>query len=174
MSQPSSIEDDCALHRLRWLMRRHPLPIFAERSFQASVHFHGDVRLQTDALRKIVVRMVGGRRALLVELAIELVAALRQRIKPGHAFEVNEMIGLLRVLEGKLRRTAPAVGLWPQIGDLVYRRGPPKELRHVDRNLLRRHAINVGVPLIPHAKAKSDCMKTRPISATLISLREND
>src|SRR5208282_2150181 len=84
--------------------------------------------------------------SLLVELAQELVAARRKRIEPGDAFEINEMIRLLRVLESELRRTAPAVRLRAEIGDLSH--GETQKSRHGGRNLLRGHAIDVSVSFV--------------------------
>src|SRR5208283_1252020 len=95
---------------------------------------------------KVIVGVVCGRSSLLVELAQELVAARRKRIEPGDAFEINEMIRLLRVLESELRRTAPAVRLRAEIGDLSD--GEAQKSRHSGRNLLRRNPVDGGVSLV--------------------------
>jgi hypothetical protein len=128
-------------------MRRLPLPVFAERSFQAPIHFHRDVRLQADMFGQVVIGIVCGRSALLVKFAIKLVATSRQRVEPRDAFEVDEVVGLLRVLEGKLRRAAPAVGLRSKVGDLDH--GAAQEARHGGRNFLRSDAVDGSMPLVP-------------------------
>ena len=117
-------------YRLRRLMRRQPLPVFAECGFQAAVDFHRDIRLQADVLGQIVVRMVRrwSRGALLVELAIKLVASRRKWIEPGDAFEIDEVVGLLRVLQREFRGTAPAVRFRAEVGDLAD--GAAQEARH--------------------------------------------
>lgn len=50
MAEPTGVEDDRMLHGLCRLMLGHALPVFTERGFQPAVDFHGDVRLQADAL----------------------------------------------------------------------------------------------------------------------------
>ena len=54
---------------------RRQLAILAKSYLKAPVDFHRDVGLQADVLGKIVVRVVSGRGALLVELAIKLIAS---------------------------------------------------------------------------------------------------
>src|SRR5580700_8457740 len=87
-----------------------------------------------------------GRGAFFVELAIELVAALGKWIEPRHAFQVDEVVALLCVLQRKLRRTPPPVRLRPQISNLCHR--PPQKRRHVGWNLLRGHPVDGTMPLI--------------------------
>src|SRR3984885_2051007 len=147
VSQPARIENNRLLHRCRRLMRRPPLPIFPERSLQAAIHFHRDIRLQPDAFRKVVVGMVRGRGSLLVQLAIELIQPRRQRIEPRDAFQIDEVVGLLRILQSEFGRTAPPIRLRPKISDLKDRAS--QKSRHVRRNLLRRHAVDVSVSLVP-------------------------
>src|ERR1700678_4250844 len=100
-----------------------------------------------------------GRGAFFVELTIELVAALGKGIEPRHAFQVDEVVGFLGVLQRKLGRTPPPVRLRPQISNLCHR--PPQKRPHVSRNFLPRHPVDGSMPLIaprpgPHALQKNE------------------
>src|ERR1700683_4095172 len=115
-----------------------------------------------------MVRAWGGG-AFFVELAIELVAALGKWIEPRHAFQVDEVVGLLCVLQRKLRRTPPPVRLRPQISNLCRR--PPQKRRHLRRNFLRGHPVDGTMPLIAPRPRPPLCKRTRAISPRLTSPR---
>src|ERR1700677_4657363 len=102
MTEPTGVEDDGLLYGMGRLMCGLPLPVLAERSFQPAIHFHSDVGLQSHTLGKIVVRILCSGCALFIELAIELIAAGRKRVEPRDAFEIDEVIWLLRILESEL------------------------------------------------------------------------
>jgi hypothetical protein len=97
-------------------------------------------------LGQIVVRMVSGRRSLLVKFAVKLVPALRKRIKPCHALEINKVVRFLGILERELRRTPPAVRLGTKIGEL--RNRMPEESGHLGGNFLGRNAIYVFMSFV--------------------------
>src|ERR1700758_4749474 len=99
-------------------MRFPQMAVFTERGLQPSVHFHGDIGLQSDTLGKVVVGMVCRRCPLFVEFAVKLVAAWRKRIEPRNPFEINIMIRLLRILKRVFGGTAPAVGFRAKVSDL--------------------------------------------------------
>src|SRR6202051_5081315 len=79
VSEPARVENYRLLNRSGRLMRFAEMSVFAERGFQSSVDFRGDVRLQAYALGKVIVRMVRRCRPLFVEFAVKLVSAWRKR-----------------------------------------------------------------------------------------------
>jgi hypothetical protein len=94
----------------------------------------------------VIVRMGDGRGAFFVKFAIELVASRRKRVEPGNAFEVDEVVGLLSVLEGKLQGAAPAVRFRAKIGDFAD--SPAQETRHGGRNFLCGNAVDGDVTFV--------------------------
>ena len=96
--------------------------------------------------------MVRRRRPLLVQLATELIPALRKRVEPCDAFEIDEVIRLLSVLQGKLCRIAPAIWLRTEIGDL--NGGSAQKSRHRRRNALGSNPADVGVTFIAPGKGR--------------------
>ncbi len=56
------------------------------------------------------------------------------------------MVGLLRVLQGELRATAPAVGFRAKVSDLDH--GATQKARHGGRDFLCSHAVDGSVALV--------------------------
>src|SRR5581483_152291 len=146
MAEPTGVKDDCLLNGGRGLVRGLETAIFAEGGLEAAVNLHRDVRLKSNALGEVVVRVIGGCGALFVKLAVKLIAPAGQRIEPCHAFEIDEMIGLLGILQGILGGIAPAIGFGPEVGDLDH--GASQELGHCCGNLLGGDAVHKCVAIV--------------------------
>ena len=67
-------------------------------------------------LGQILVRIIAGGSAFFVKLAIELVATFRQRVEPINFFEIDEVVGLLRIFQRTFRQIAPAIRFRTKVG----------------------------------------------------------
>src|SRR3984885_9556200 len=83
VAEPSCVKDDRLLDGLGWFVCGPKGAVFTECCLQTAIDFRRDVGLKAHAFGKIVVGMIGGCGALLVELAVKLVASRRKRIEPG-------------------------------------------------------------------------------------------
>jgi|HubBroStandDraft_6_1064221.scaffolds.fasta_scaffold12914_2 hypothetical protein len=146
--KPAGVKDYRVFYGADWLMDFPKMPVFPESCLEPSEDFHRDVRLKSYVLRKVIVGMIGsgGRCALLVKFAIKLVPALRERVEPRNALEINVVVGFLGILESVFRWTSPSVGLGAKVGELCNR--VPKEARHFSGDFLSRNPIDVFVSFV--------------------------
>src|SRR5262249_51534319 len=87
--------------------------------------------------------------ALFRQLVVEVVTSGRHFAEVLKHFQVEEMIGFLRLLQSKFGGTAPAVRLWPQISEAIGRAA--KKCRHIGWDLFCCNGVDGDVPIIPPA-----------------------
>jgi hypothetical protein len=75
----------------------------------------------------------------------------------GFALELNEVVGLLHILECKLCGVASPIRFGAQVGDLNH--GTPQEKRHALRDLLGCDSVDVRVSLVAPKRLRAATKK---------------
>jgi hypothetical protein len=153
VAQPSRVENGIGFGKIRIAMLGNRMPVFAKGHHQPLEDLDCNVGLQPHSLRQQIVGMSGRLLAPGLQRAIKTVTVGRKFHALDH-LQIDEVVRLLRSLQGQLRSLPPAIRLRTEVGQLSF--GLAQEGWNVRRQLLGRDAVDRAVTFIAPRPCRRD------------------